>query len=98
MERRNEGNVAALMQAIADSAERMDYISVFPDHFKEPRGTDIERLAEHLARRGVLVPSALTDVEAEGMTKAGMFPSDDVRFDAALFRTALERIAKGETR
>lgn len=83
---RNERNVKALMQAIIDAAEREDYISIFPEHFKAPEGTDIERLAERLARMGVLVPSALTDQETEKV--AASAPHRQVE--------RLERIARGE--
>lgn len=57
-----------------------------------------EAIAQYLAQRGVLVPAALSEAEAEAAAAACLpGPAGDyVIVDASSFKDALARLARGE--
>ena len=78
----NERNVKALEAVLAEIADSAGYVEDGP-----------RTIAEHLASRGVLVPSALTDEERWAIYEAAN--AEGPVSDTTLVGT-LERIAKGE--
>ena len=84
---RNTANVNAIRAALADYVDEIGTIDAA--YREEP---DLLELAEWLASRGVLVPSALTDFQAEivhSSTVNGRFEPDTLRHN-------LEGFARGD--
>ncbi len=87
----NDANIAALAVLMA---EQLWGVEVHPD---SATAAQLRERAEFLASRGVLVPSAITDDEANDASETGFSAvTHEFEYRPAEFRAALERIARGD--